>query len=56
MAKMKIRMGLLLLLLVVVIVGFVYALYYAQEDDTKEGTLVEYRLPELESHSREVAL
>ncbi|MBO5279449.1 MAG: hypothetical protein J6B06_08175 [Lachnospiraceae bacterium] len=56
MAKMRMKIGLLLLLLVLVIVGFVYVLYYAQEDKTKEGTLVEYRLPETECHSREVCL
>lgn len=56
MAKMRIRIGLLLILLVLVIVGFVYALYYVQEDETKEGTLVEYSLPEKEYHSWEVCL
>lgn len=56
MAKMKIRMGLLLLLLVLVIVGFVYAVYYVQEDETREGTLVEHLLPEKEGHSWEVVL
>lgn len=56
MAKIKIQLGLLLLLLVLVIVGFVYALYYVREDETKEGTLVEYTLPETEYHSWEVCL
>ncbi len=56
MAKMRIRMGLLLLVLMLVIVGFVYVLYYMQEDETKEGTLVEYMLPEQEGHSWEVCL
>lgn len=56
MAKTRIRMGLLLLVLMLVIVGFVYVLYYMQEDEAREGTLVEYRLPEGEGHSWEVCL
>lgn len=56
MAKMRMKIGFLLLLLILVIVGFVYVLYYVQEDKTKEGTLVEYILPEMESHSWEVCL
>lgn len=56
MAKIRMKIGLLLLLLILVIVGFVYLLYYAQEGDAKEGTLVEYRLPEMQGHSWEVSL
>ena len=56
MAKLRIQLGLLLILLVLVIVGFVYALHYVQEDETKDGTLVEDRLPDMEDHSREVCL
>lgn len=58
MAKVRIQIGLLLILLVLVIVGFVYAIYYTQEDETKEGTLVEYSLPEEEAEGllREVSL
>lgn len=56
MAKIKIRMGLLLLVLMLVIVGFVYALYYMQENESREGTLVEYMLPEKTGHSWEAYL
>lgn len=55
MAGMRMRMGLLLLVLMLIIVGFAYALYYMQEEEAKEGTLVEYILPE-KGHSREVCL
>ncbi len=56
MEKLRIQLGLLLILLVLVIVGFVYALSYVQEDETKDGTLVEYYMPEIEGHSWEVCL
>lgn len=56
MAKVRIQIGLLLILLVLVIVGFVYAIYYTQEDETKEGTLVEYSMPEAEWQLREASL
>lgn len=56
MAKIRIQIGLLLIFLALVIVGFVYAMYYTQEEETKDGTLVEYRLPEEECHLWEVCL
>ncbi len=56
MAKVRIQIGLLLIFLALVIVGFVYAMYYTQEEETKDGTLVEYRLPEEECHLWEVCL
>lgn len=56
MAKVRIQIGLLLIFLALVIVGFVYAMYYTKEEETKDGTLVEYKFPEEECHLWEVCL
>ena len=45
MEKVRIQIGLLLILLVMIIVGFVYAVFYTREEETKDGTLVEYSIP-----------
>lgn len=45
MTKTKLRISLLLVLLVVVIIGFAYAIYYFEADDTKDGTLVKGLAP-----------
>lgn len=57
MTKTKLRISLLLVLLVVVIIGFAYAIYYFEADDTKDGTLVKSLAPvEYAYHSWEADL